>query len=230
VDERSFLVLPHSGAFSLEIAERHAVGLCCAYFKHGFVESVHSAMLAKDLEPGVPLRLDLLAHIHPRDARISARMGQMANSETVEDDALRTGEQFTLLARDLILLDRATNKALNSLPGFKPATREELFRRICRGRDFIHAEAFGTLRIDEIASAACLSPFHFHRAFTKAFGIAPHKYVTRLRIEKAAELLTAHRELTVLAIAQKVGFKSVTSFSSLFRRHLGVSPLGFRIC
>jgi AraC family transcriptional regulator len=228
VDGTSFLVLPHSGAFSLKIAERHPVSLACVYFRNGFVESVDAQIRARDLDPCPPaVSLDFLAHLHPREAAITGRIARLGR---LGDDAdqLRVAEEFLLLARDLILLGRKTHRCIHALPAQKAPTREELFRRVARGRDYLHSRALSGVNLEDMAREACVSTFHFHRAFTQLFGMTPHEYVTRIRMEVAAELLKDRQDLTVTEVADQVGFASAASFSRLFLRRFGVSPLDFR--
>jgi len=57
--------------------------------------------------------------------------------------------------------------------------------------------------------------------------VTPHRYLTRLRLERAARLLSGtDREVTEICAA--VGFESPGSFSRLFRRELGRPPSEFR--
>ena len=128
------------------------------------------------------------------------------------------------MAQDLLLLYREVRQRIGRLPGRKPSTREELYRRVSAGRDFIHASAFEAITLAEVARASFLSPYHFHRAFRGAFGVSPHGYLTRLRIQRATRLLEESPELNVTDVAAAVGFESPTSFASLFRRLTGVSP------
>src|SRR6185369_15596020 len=69
-----------------------------------------------------------------------------------------------LLARMLQAQDDSLCEP-DALAAQRPATREELWRRLNRGRDFIHARFESALTLSQIASAACLSPFHFLRGF-----------------------------------------------------------------
>jgi len=83
------------------------------------------------------------------------------------------------------------------------------------------------LDLDRIAAEACLSPYHFLRLFKQAFNRTPHRYLTERRIRRAKELL-ANGSLTVTEVCFEVGFESLGSFSSLFRKHAGRSPVDYR--
>lgn len=83
------------------------------------------------------------------------------------------------------------------------------------------------LTLDELSVEADLSAWHFLRAFRSAFGETPHDFLTRLRLERARELLTITSR-PVTEICFDVGFSSLGSFSTLFRRQIGMSPAQFR--
>ena len=73
---------------------------------------------------------------------------------------------------------------------------------------------------------ACLSEFHFHRLFRATFGQTPHDFLTRLRMDRARQLLASER--TVTEVCFEVGYESLGSFSSKFRAQFGRSPAGFQ--
>jgi transcriptional regulator GlxA family with amidase domain len=81
--------------------------------------------------------------------------------------------------------------------------------------------------VAEAAREACLSPFHFHRLFTSFHDTTPHRYLTRLRLQRARTLLRGTtRDVTEVAFA--CGFESLGSFTTLFTRTFGISPARFR--
>src|SRR6185369_7787952 len=84
------------------------------------------------------------------------------------------------------------------------------------------------LSVEEIASHAGFSHFHFIRFFHRTYGITPHQYLTRKRIQQAQRLL-ALSELSVTEICLAVGFQSLGSFSTLYRRQTGYAPSEHRI-
>jgi AraC-like DNA-binding protein len=100
-------------------------------------------------------------------------------------------------------------------------------RTLCRVRDFLREELEEPLTLADLSLEAGLSEWHFLRAFRSAFGETPHEYLTRLRLERARDLLTITSR-SVTEICFDVGFTSLGSFSTLFRRHVGVSPAAYR--
>ena len=100
-------------------------------------------------------------------------------------------------------------------------------RRLLRVLDYIEANLEGNLTLDELASIACLSRFHFARAFKAAVGQPPHQYVSAKRLERAKVLLMrGDRPLVDIALA--LNFSSQANFSRAFRQMTGRAPRQFR--
>jgi AraC-like DNA-binding protein len=98
---------------------------------------------------------------------------------------------------------------------------------VLKARQFIDRHYARDLTIDRLATMANLSTFHFIRAFRAAFGQTPHQYLRQQRLARAKELLVTTPQ-PVTEICDQIGFQSLGSFSSLFRRMTGETPAGFR--
>jgi AraC-like DNA-binding protein len=96
-----------------------------------------------------------------------------------------------------------------------------------RARDFADRHYAEPLSLSEIAGVAGLSKYHFLRLFRATYGITPMEYVSQRRIERAQDLLRA-TNLTVTEVCFAVGFSSLGSFSSRFRRLVGESASEFQ--
>lgn len=81
--------------------------------------------------------------------------------------------------------------------------------------------------IASIAQEMNLSRSQLSKIFTKVYGLSPRQYLTKRKWSKAKELL-AGSNLTVYAIAEQLGFRSVNHFSRQFRRWMGISPMQYR--
>jgi len=143
----------------------------------------------------------------------------------VADDWLE--DQFHVLAERVVRSREAYRREVAGVPALRPATREELHRRLCRARDHMHGSVDRPLTLATISREACLAPHHFHRVFRQVFGRTPHEYMTGLRIARARTLL-AVTDQPVSEICLEIGFESLGSFSALFRRETGMSPTAFR--
>lgn len=100
-------------------------------------------------------------------------------------------------------------------------------RRIRRAVEMMHAHMDRELPLEELASAAYLSPFHFARLFKKLTGTSPHAYLAALRVERAKQLL-AETDLSISELSARVGYASPSHFSKAFRQATGMTPRAFR--
>jgi AraC-like DNA-binding protein len=102
-----------------------------------------------------------------------------------------------------------------------------LYRRIVQAKLFIDNNYADNIDLDNISDEAYFSKFHFIRLFKNIYGKTPHQYLTFVRIEKAMLLFRAGKPVT--EVCYSVGFESLTSFSGLFKRIVGVTPISFLI-
>jgi AraC-like DNA-binding protein len=103
----------------------------------------------------------------------------------------------------------------------------ELLPHLRRARDLADRSFAEPLDLDALAGAAHVSRYHFNRSFAVAYGEPPMRYLTHRRIERAQDLLRS-ANLTVTEVCMLVGFSSVGSFSSTFRRLVGETPTQYR--
>ncbi|HYV94002.1 MAG TPA: AraC family transcriptional regulator [Chitinophagales bacterium] len=102
-----------------------------------------------------------------------------------------------------------------------------LYRRIVQAKMFIDEHFSEPLDLNNIADEAFFSKFHFLRLFKNAYGRTPHQYLTLVRVQRAKELLK-NKNTTASQACFDVGFESITSFTSLFKRHTGSTPASFQ--
>ena len=100
-------------------------------------------------------------------------------------------------------------------------------RHLLRAKDHADARYREPLDLDALARAACLSRWHFLRAFRRAFGETPHQYLLTRRMERAAALLR-NTDRSVADICFTVGLSSVGSFTTSFGRVYGMTPGEYR--
>jgi AraC-like DNA-binding protein len=98
---------------------------------------------------------------------------------------------------------------------------------ITRAKQYIEEHQTDDLSLGEVAKAVNTSSFYFCKLFKKATGINFTEYVSRVRIEKAKNLLL-NPNLRVSEIAYEVGFQSLTHFNRVFRKIVGQSPTDYR--
>jgi AraC family transcriptional regulator len=247
VDSGSYLVLNAGRPYSLTIDAREIVETFCLFFRPGFVEDVHRVQACEPVglldEPFAAerpegrsavangngrLRVEFFETLHGRDQLVSPLLKRMharisegaATQEWLED-------QFFAVARAMLRVRGRSEKQAARIPAKKLSTRLELYKRLLRGKDFLDSFHAEPLPLHEVARAACVSPYHFHRLFREVFGETPNQYLQRKRLERARELLNS-TERNVTEISLDVGFESSTSFSALFRRTFGHAPREYR--
>ena len=102
-----------------------------------------------------------------------------------------------------------------------------LERHLLRARDLADSRYADPLDLERLAREAHVSARHFSRSFRRVFGETPYQYLLSRRLERARHLLRA-TEMPVGEVCLEVGFTSVGSFTTTFRRHVGVTPATFR--
>ena len=196
LSERMYLLLG-AGDYSVEIdTPCEETETLCIFFEPGFLDDVGSRF---DDEPRPR---EWRECIEPWDARVWPLLSSLATSRASESLIVSIAE---------------------ALVPATPGPREELRRRVLRGRDYLLSSLSERVVLQDAARAACLSPYHFHRAFRDAFGAPPHRWLLARRLERAAHLLrTTSRHAHEIAL--DCGFESVPSFTNAFRRRFGAPP------
>jgi AraC-like DNA-binding protein len=100
-----------------------------------------------------------------------------------------------------------------------------LYRRIVQAKLFIDNNYAIKIDLNNISDEAYFSKFHFIRLFKSVYGKTPHQYLISVRIDKAKQLLRAGNSVSEVCFS--IGFDSLTSFSGLFKRMVGVAPSTF---
>lgn len=102
--------------------------------------------------------------------------------------------------------------------------------RLERMTAYIRDHCADDMRLDELAKMAGFSKYHFHRIFQANVGETVRDYIRRVRLEKAAGLLTSGPEPSITRITYDCGFSSSQHFANLFKAYYGVSPGQARSC
>ncbi|MFT3711026.1 MAG: AraC family transcriptional regulator [Archangium sp.] len=101
-------------------------------------------------------------------------------------------------------------------------------RHVERALRFIAENLERPLTLHELARAAHLSDFHFHRVFHAEVGESPGHFITRRRLELAALRLAYEPERSVTDIALSSGYSSSSNFTKAFTGYFGCSPTDAR--
>ena len=129
------------------------------------------------------------------------------------DDALEAEVRLATVA-ERIRASFGESPASPPVPGPR-----ELAERL---RSHLDAHLFEPLTMAAAAEAIGASPAHLARAFSDAFGIAPHAYVLGRRLEAARDRILGGQSLA--DVAAEVGFVDQAHLTRRFRRFLGTTP------
>lgn len=99
--------------------------------------------------------------------------------------------------------------------------------RLYRALTFLEHHLGSRVSMAEVARVACYAPRHFQRVFREVIGEAASEYIRRLRMQKAAQLLSFH-ELPVAQVAMAVSYDSPSVFTRAFTAHHGCAPTAYR--
>ena len=108
-----------------------------------------------------------------------------------------------------------------------PALEREAARALADTRRYMEEHLDEPLTISTLSRRACLSATTFKAGFRRLYGLPVHAWLRQRRMERAAELLR-DSSLSVLGVAQSVGYGSASQFTAAFRRQYGVTPAQYR--
>lgn len=159
----------------------------------------------------------------PLLAEIGRAIASELEAQTASGSLLVDGLASSLAAR---LVQRCTRESTSrSAATLSSGALDQ--RRLKRVLDYIEANLEGDLTLDLMASIACLSRFHFSRAFKQAVGQSPHRYVSARRLDRAKVLLTQD-DRSLVDIALSLSFSCQANFTRAFTQATGQSPGRYR--
>jgi AraC-like DNA-binding protein len=234
VDDGGYLILNNRQPYSIEIASPTCVETFVLWVPDGWAEDAarnltrpNEQLLDEPAAPGAAPAF--FERYTPHDLTVSPKVRELRaafkSPDAIEDDWLE--EKLRHLLAAMLTTQGPARRQRDSLPASRAATRAELWRRVNRARDYLHAHLGEAIKLSDVAAAACLSPFHLLRTFHAAFRQTPHQYLRQCRLERARFLLEKTR-IPVTAICLDCGFASLGSFSALFQKTFGVSPRAWR--
>ena len=108
-----------------------------------------------------------------------------------------------------------------------PALEPEVARALADTRRYMEEHLDEPMTIPSLSRRACLSATTFKAGFRRLYGLPVHAWLRQRRMERASELLR-DSSLSVLGVAQSVGYSSASQFTAAFRREYGVTPAQYR--
>lgn len=234
VNEGNYLLLNNGQEYSITIESEVPVESFCIFFPERMVGEVYHSLvtsnekLLDDPFSSRPRSIDFVEKTYCNDDLLAPALFQIkAEYKNKQSDHNWIDEKLLELSQRLLQVHRQVHKDMMKLQSLKAATREELFKRVHLGHDYISAYYYQPITLKEIANAACLSPNHFLRSYKQLFGMTPRQFLSEVRLREAKKLLVA-TDKSITDICLEVGLQSPSSFSGLFSKRFAWSPSQFR--
>lgn len=234
VESDSYLLLNEGEHYAIAIESETEVESFCVFFRAGFADEFH-----REIHLGVEKILDdpfsdskHQLHFYTKSYRHSHLITPIIENfkkslPVLGSESLWVDEQYQILMQALVNVHLKISQEINALPGIRPATREELFRRLTLAYEYLHAYYNQNVSLEEVSRVACISKNHLIRNFRHFFQRTPHQFIIEKRILEAQRLLS-QTEGSVTEISLSVGFENVSSFNKVFKQRTGFSPQVFR--
>ena len=100
----------------------------------------------------------------------------------------------------------------------------ENFQRVL---SYINEHFTENISLDDLAGVAGLTTYYFLRTFKKKTGVTPHRFIIDTRLSSAKYYLSS-TDMSIIEIAEKVGFNDESSFCQSFKKKNGTTPLKYR--
>jgi AraC family transcriptional regulator len=218
-----------SGGVAIDSGEP-VIGLCAQLPFELMTQAVSSYAKPEDLDGAEAehyFTTDRLVTslVNGRTTHTGAWMGALAKQPLFSQ---RVGhgmdhEVFLTLADALVRDHLSVLEQLRGIKVVRSSTRREMHRRVELAVAFIHASYACAITVRDMARAASMSEFHFHRVFRAIKGVPPHRYLNEVRMCRAEELVCAGRE-PIMDVALQCGFADLATFSKAFKRSFGQAP------
>ena len=110
---------------------------------------------------------------------------------------------------------------------FGKAAKENSVGRLDKSIRYIHTHLRYELTVEELAQMEFLGVSRYREVFKSVTGVSPNEYITRLRIERAKDLLSQN-SAPISVVAEGVGYANRHYFQRLFKRYTGKTPGDYR--
>jgi len=179
---------------------------------HIYLPTLHFAQSAERWLDMDPRFAALAEQIFFHDPRLASLCADIARLDWDDTDATLALQQLTLDVQEQLLNQHTMHRASASdvKGGLSPGAR----RRVIECVELRLADGVG---LSDLAHAACLSEFHFARMFKTSFGMSPHAWVMRRRVERARKLLS-RGDMGLEMVAQQCGYAHLSHMNTALRR------------
>ncbi len=175
MDDSGWLIINQEQDYTIEFDSLTRIESFIIFFPAGWSEEVARSLtvraeglLDSPSEPGKPAHF--FETVTPHDDLVTPRLRRLR--EVCRDQQMDDGwleQELRELLAAMFQRQSGSREQADGVQALRAATRAELYRRLCRGRDDLQAEALRAPQLWQAAQAAALSPFHFQRSFSRGF-------------------------------------------------------------
>ena len=148
--------------------------------------------------------------------RLYSKMFTVLKTDRAYCDYSCSGYIYAYILEFHKLMDTKANKQRND--------RSRLLAPVL---DYIDENYRSDFPLTVLAELAGVTPQHLCRVFKDSMNMRPNEYLTQRRLQEAKRLLQRN-ELSVAEIAARSGFPDAGYFSTVFRKHEGISPIEYK--
>ncbi|MAY83510.1 MAG: hypothetical protein CMP59_05180 [Flavobacteriales bacterium] len=223
LNQGEFIVIAQGQTVETTIKSKESTKGICIYPPLSMIQEVFDGF-------GKPLEKQLDSEIKPESFHLTTCIYRLVSlqatsrflnqqsptllSQSEKDD--HWWQSFYLnLAEHLAYDQQKINLILGQLDVVKKHTKEELYRRISKTRDFIHDHKFENIDLNELAQLSSLSKYHFLRSFKAIYKQSPYQYLLNLKLAEAKKLL--QKGYNYREIANEIGYSDTKNLSKKLR-------------
>lgn len=228
VDPGSYLIINEGTEYASHVDSQSGVETASVFISPELLEDVMASisssadqLLTNPNTSASPI--NFVERLYPRDEKVVPALLNIRKLVNSGGNDAQIQEAMHILVENLLLMQAGVRLEIDKLDFVKSSTRDEIYRRLHICRDYMLSDISKTQNLEEIAAIAGFARHHFLRVFREVFGITPHQYLMKVRLDKARALVKSTNR-SISEICLDVGFESLSSFSSLYRRNFQLSP------
>lgn len=233
VTDGIFLLLNHDQIYSSSLISDKAVrsftlNFCPEFKKKKFAELMASEEKLLDDPRYESIKdLNFFSKLYSYDPEIAKEIFELKNYiDGLNYSSLYINEKMANILEGIYKLNCKVLKETEAVNAGKPSTRIETYKRITRAKDYIESNFMNSVSLETLGKVSSMNQFHFLRKFKQFYSKTPHQYLTEVRLREAKAFLKKKKSVT--EVCMEVGFEDPASFSKLFKKSFGVSPVDYR--
>jgi len=161
------------------------------------------------------------------DLRLAMRLWREAGLRAATAEPGPDAAVLRPLLMHLANVQSALDEHITRCPGRSRSRKRQVFGRLQRARLYLEGNCDRVVRISELAELTSFSSWYFSKTFHSLYEESPQAASARMRLERAADLLTS-TTMMIGEVAAASGFDNCCSFARAFRARFGVSATRYR--